>query len=127
VHLGYHVLAIDHDHGVPRSPQSHVQDGTILGHVDVIASEHGRDPLGQAGALRQRSQEPERLVGHEVLRVVQVQVADLQGHALAAVRVSGEQPAQVRAAERFPVGLQGVPFGALFDQHRPHSAGAFSR
>ena len=42
--FGHHVLAIHHDGGVLRRAQGHVQDGAVLGHVDLLAAEHRVDP-----------------------------------------------------------------------------------
>src|SRR5581483_10340522 len=42
---GHDVLAVDTDVGAARRPQGYVQDGAILGHVDLLAGEHRLDPL----------------------------------------------------------------------------------
>jgi hypothetical protein len=44
VDIGHNVLAIDHDRCPLRRPQGHVQDGTVLGDVDLLTAEHGNDP-----------------------------------------------------------------------------------
>ena len=53
VDLRHHVLAIDDDRCPFRRAQGHVQDGAVLGDVDLFAAEHGVDPRSQAGFLCQ--------------------------------------------------------------------------
>ena len=49
VDVGDDVLAVDHERRVARGAQGGVQDGAVLGDVDVLAAEHRLDALGQAG------------------------------------------------------------------------------
>ena len=51
VDLGHDVLAVDDDGCALRRAQRHVQDGALLGDVDLLAAEHGVDPRAQAGLL----------------------------------------------------------------------------
>ena len=53
--------------------QGHVQDGAIFRDVDLLAAEHGVDPLAQAGFLGQLQQKLEGFVGDAVLRVIEVE------------------------------------------------------
>ena len=55
-----------------------VQDGAVLGDVDVLAGEHRVDPLPQPRLLGQRDKQPERLVRDPVLRVVEVETRRLE-------------------------------------------------
>ena len=71
---------------VARVAQRDVQDGAVLGGVDVLAAEHRLGALAQPGALGQRHEQPDRLAGQPVLRVVEVQVAGPAGQLLAAAR-----------------------------------------
>ncbi len=41
-------FAVDEDRGVPRRAEGDVEDGAVLGDVDLLAPEHGVDP-GPAG------------------------------------------------------------------------------
>ena len=43
-----------------RHAQSDVEDGPVLGHVDVLAAEHGVAAAGQVGLLGQLQQQPDR-------------------------------------------------------------------
>ena len=72
-----------------------MQDGAVLGDVDLLAAEHRVDPPAQAGLLGELDEQPQRLVGDAVLRVVEVEPDRLDGHALAASGVVGEQLAQM--------------------------------
>ena len=105
VHPGHHVLAVDHDRGAARGPQRDVQHRALLGDVDLLAAEHRVAPLGHAGVVGQREQQPQGLVGHAVLRVVEEQAGALGGHPLAALARLGEQRAQVEVLDL----LRGAP------------------
>ena len=48
VDLGHDVLAVDDDRLPLRGAQGDVQHGAVLGDVDLVAAEHGVDPLPQA-------------------------------------------------------------------------------
>src|SRR5438309_376328 len=73
--------------------QGHVQHRPSLGDVDPVSPEHRVDPPSQAGFLRQAQEQPERLVGDAILRVVEVEADGLRRHALAARGVVGKEPA----------------------------------
>ena len=53
VHLRNHILAVDDDGGSFGRAQGHVQDGALLGGVDLLASKHGVDARPQAGFFGQ--------------------------------------------------------------------------
>ncbi|MGX1514624.1 hypothetical protein RKD44_005912 [Streptomyces collinus] len=112
---GDDVLAVDLDHRVPRRPQRGVQHRTVLGDVDPLTAEHGvaqPEHVGGGGKLLQQGQ---RLVGDQVLRVVDVQVSHAERPAGAALRVRGEQLAQPHLAEPLAVLGQRGPFGRLVE------------
>ena len=79
-----------------RRAQRHVQDGPLLGDVDLLAAKHGVDPLAQAGFLGQLKQQLERFVGDAILRVIEVNARGLGCHALAALGIIREQLAEMR-------------------------------
>ena len=99
VHLRDDVVAVDLDALALRRPKRDVQDGAVLGDVDLLAREHRVAQLLDTGPARQRDEQPERLRGQPVLGVVEVQVADLEAHRVAARRVVGEEVTQVRVLE----------------------------
>ena len=79
MHLGHHVLTV-HDDGLPfGGAQGHVQDGPLLGNIDLLPAEHRIDTGTQAGFLRQLQEEPHRLVGDAVLGVIEVHADGLGG------------------------------------------------
>jgi hypothetical protein len=86
-----------------------VQHSAVLGHVDVLAAEHGVPALGHARLLGQRHEQPHRLVGDPVLGVVQVEPGRLGGQSFAPARVPGEQLAQVPPGDLVVVPLERLP------------------
>src|SRR4051812_5404466 len=74
--------------------QCDVQDGTALRGVDLLATEHGVDPAAEAGLLGELYEEPDRLVGDEVLGVIEVDAGRLGREPLAAQGVVGKQVSQ---------------------------------
>ncbi len=88
------------DDGAARGAERGVQDGAVLGGVDALAAVHRVAPSGHVGGLGQLPQQRQRLVGDELLGVVDVQVADAEGVPLTAVRVVGEELTQAHLAER---------------------------
>jgi hypothetical protein len=75
----------------------------------VLASEHRVAALGDAALLRQLPEQGHRLVGDPVLRIVKEEAGALGGEALAALRVLGEDLAQVALAKIGVVPLEGLP------------------
>ncbi len=108
---GHHVLAVHHDGRAARRTQGHVQHGAVLRDVDPVAAEHGVDPRPQPGLLRQLEEQPERLVGDAVLRVVEIDADGLGAEPLAALRIRGEEIAQMQLANRLVMSPKGLPGG----------------
>ena len=110
VHVGDRVLAVDRQ-GVGRgAAQRGVQDGAVLGDVDVLARVHAVAQLQDAGLLSEGEEVAHQRGAHEVLRQVDVQVGRVEGESLGAVGVVREQLAQVgievvgQLVERVPRG-----------------------
>ena len=101
---GHDVLAVHDDRRAARRAQRDVQHGAVLGHVDLVAAEHGVDALAQAALLGESTEQRQRLVGDAVLRVVEVEAGGFRRQALAAGRVVGEERAQMQAADRLRSG-----------------------
>ena len=99
MHGGDDVLAVDLDDRALGCAQRDVQDGTVLGDVDLVAAEHGVDAVAQTRPVRERDEQAERLVGDAVLRVVEVDTVDLDGELLTALGIVGEQVAEVDVAQ----------------------------
>ena len=109
VDLGHDVLAIDDDGCSSRRAQRHVQDGAVLGDVDLLAAEHGVDPRAQAGFLRQLQEQLEGFVGDAILRVVEEDAHRLGRHPLAAPWVIREELPQMQSPDLLVVGLERLP------------------
>jgi len=92
-------MSVDQDARASRRAQRHVQHGTPLRDVDLVATEHGVAPLGHAALLGKLQQQPHGLVGDAVLRIVQVKPRGFDGQALAAPRIVGEEPPQVHVLD----------------------------
>jgi hypothetical protein len=90
-----------------------VQHRSILGDVDVLATEHRIAPLLQPALLRQRNQQLQRAVVDAVFRVVEEQAGTLGRHPLAAAGVGREQLAQVRSHDLAVVLAERLPAGAV--------------
>ena len=110
VHVGDGVLAVDRQ-GVGRgAAQRGVQDGAVLGDVDVLARVHAVAQLQDAGLLSKGEEVAHQRGAHEVLRQVDMQVGSIEGESLGAVGVVREQLAQVgievvgQLVERVPRG-----------------------
>ena len=59
MHVGHDVLAVDDDRRVPRRAKRDVEDGPVLGDVDLLAAEHRVDPLAQPRLLRELHEQRE--------------------------------------------------------------------
>ncbi len=79
---------------------------------------------GEARLLGELHEQPERLVGDAVLRVVEVEAGALGGKPLAARRVVGEEVAQVEVADLGVVRFERAPGRPLAERRRSseHSA-----
>ncbi len=115
VDLRDHVLAVDLDHRVLRRPQGHVQHRAVLGDVDLLALEHGGDALLELRPLREGEEQPHRLGVHMVLGVVHPQPGALDGEAIRAATVLGEEVAEGAGAGLLRVGREGLPLGRAVD------------
>src|SRR5882724_9718280 len=89
-----------------------VKHRALLGDVDLVAREHRVPPRGHAGGSREVEQQPDRLVGHAVLGVVEVEPGRLRDQPLAAPWILREQLPQVDATNRLVVGGERLPLRA---------------
>ena len=117
VHVGDHVLAIHGQSGVAGKAQRGVQHGAILGGVDVLTGQHGVAARFEAGRAGEVGQQAQRLAGHPVLAVVDIQVSDGQRQIAAPGRVLGEQLPQGGAGELVEMAAQRRPRRAGGDVH----------
>ena len=77
VHIGNDVVARVFDDRARRRSKGDVEDGPVLGEVDVLAGEHGVPKAFDLGRSGQVGEQSDRLPGDPVLRVVEVEVPDL--------------------------------------------------
>src|SRR5229473_3529947 len=105
-----------------------MQDGALLGDVDLITGKHRVDAFAQAGFLSQSQQEAHRLVRDAMLRVVEVKACGLDREALAAPRIFAEERAQMNVADLLVVILQRFPGGPSGERRgfRSHRLSPFS-
>ena len=82
-----------------------------FGDVDLLAREHRVDTGTDAARAREVEQQPQRLVGHALLGVIEVEAGGLRDEPLAPLRVLREQLTQVDAAHGFVVRGEGLPLG----------------
>ena len=96
--VGIDILTVDREcrRSARGSPQRGVEDGAVLGGVDVLAGDHRGIPLRDAGLLGQTHERSDDLARHEVLRQIHVQVGQLEGELIHPAAVVGEPAAQVR-------------------------------
>ena len=88
---------------VARRAQRDVQHGAVLGDVDLLAAEHRVDALAQARLARPAAtQQPQRLVGDAVLRVVEVEAGGLERSAAPARSGSSANRSRRWALPRSP-------------------------
>ena len=103
-----HVDAVDDQRALARHPQRHVEDGAVLGDVDVLAGEHRFAALLDPALAGELAEQDQRLVGDPVLGEVEVEAGAVGDQPLAALGVLGEEVAQVacrrsrRSASRAP-------------------------
>ncbi len=90
VHIGHDVVPVDNDGCPARRAQRDMQHCPIFGDVNLVTAEHGVDPRPQTGLLRELKEEPDRLVGHAILRIIEVNTRRFGRHTLAALIVSRE-------------------------------------
>ena len=113
MHLRHHVLAV-HNNGLPfGGAQGHVQNGPLLGNIDLLPPEHGIDAGTQTGFLRQLQEELNRLVGDAVLGVIEVDADGLGGQALPALGIFGEELPKMQLPDFQVMGFEGLPCRAV--------------
>ncbi len=112
VDFGDDVFAVDEDGFGLGGAEGDVEDGAVLGGVDLLAGEHGFDVVAEAGLVGELEEELEGFVGDAVLGVVEEEAGGFGGEAGAAGRVGLEEVAKLLGAKGFGVLLKGFPGGA---------------
>ena len=115
VHVGDDVLAVDDELALLacRAAQRGVQDGAVLGGVDVLAGEHGVAALLELHLAGKIAQQLDGLIGHQVLGQVEVQVAGVKAQLVHALCIGSEPCLKVDTLglELLLMGLERLPSG----------------
>src|SRR5690349_13253303 len=75
-----------------------MKHGPMFGQVDVLAAEHRFDALGQATFFGYSPKYANRFGGHAILRVVEIETCGFRCQSFAALRIAGEELAQMHIA-----------------------------
>ena len=103
------IAPVDHERPPARHPQRHVESGSVLRPVHVVAAEHRVALLRHAALAREVEEQRDRLGRHTVLREVRVDPGGLQPQTLDAGRVLGEQLAEMTVAHLLVVAHERLP------------------
>ena len=116
VHVGDDVLAVDDELALLacRAAQRGVQDGAVLGGVDVLAGEHGVAALLELHLAGKIAQQLDGLIGHQVLGQVEVQVTGVKAQLVHALCIGGEPGLEVDTfgLELLLMSLERLPSGS---------------
>ena len=91
MHLGDHVLAVDVDDRSLGSAEGDVQNGAILGDVDLVAAEHRIDPAAQVRLGGESEEQLHGFVDDAVLRVIGEEADGFESEPFAASGILGEE------------------------------------
>jgi hypothetical protein len=117
LHVADDVLAVDVQGTAGRHAQRHVQDGAILGRVDVLTGEHGVAVLLHLGDASQVEEQAQRLVRRPLLRVVDDEVGPPGRHAVRPLGIVREEPAQMPRRDLVVVRRQRRPLRCRGEVH----------
>ena len=109
MNLGHDVLAVDQDRRAARRAQRHVEHGSLLRDVDLLAAEHGVDAGAQAALFREADEQRQRLISDPVLRVVEIDARGLSRQPFAASGVAREQVAEMEGVDVAKVLFESLP------------------
>ena len=108
--------AVEEDGLALGGAEGDVEDGAVLGDVDLLAGEHGLDAGFETRLLGELGEELEGLVGDAVLGVVEEDATELGGVAGSASGIVGEELAELLGLEGGVVVGEGLPGGALAER-----------
>ena len=116
VHVGDDVLAVNDELAflARRTAQRGVQDGAVLGGVDVLAGEHGVAALLELHLAGKIAQQLDGLIGHQVLGQIEVQVTGVKAQLVHALGIGGEPGLEVDTfgLELLLMSLERLPSGS---------------
>ena len=110
MHLWNNINAIDFDRCRARSTKGGVEDGAVLGDVNLVATEHGVNLAAQIGGVRKIDQASDCLAIDQVFRIIQEKPGGFELELLGASGIGGEKLPEVRKGfgldgESFPSGM----------------------
>ena len=120
---GDDVLAVDDNLLAARRAQGGVQNGAVFRDVDLVAAEHGIDPLAQAALSGQADEQFERLVRDAILRVIKEDPASLGRQIVPAPGISDKKFAQVEPGYFRMMRLKGFPGRTVGQRFGAHARG----
>ena len=94
-----------------RVAQCRMQGSPVLGKVEFLALEQGSDLVGQFGLGSQLDQQVQRVIGDDVLGIIEQDAAGLLREPVKALDVIVEQGAHGRPADAAAVELERLPGG----------------
>ena len=116
VHVGDDILAVDDELALLgcRAAKRGVQDGAVLGGVDVLAGEHGVAALLELHLAGKIAQQLDGLIGHQVLGQIEVQVTGVKAQLVHALGIGGEPGLEVDTfgLELLLMSLERLPSGS---------------
>jgi hypothetical protein len=92
-----------------RSAEGGMENGAVLGDVDLVTTEHGVNLAAQIGGVREIDQASDCLTGDQVFRIIQEKPGGFELELLSAGRIGGEKLAKVRKG--FGLDGEGFPSG----------------
>src|SRR5262249_59121916 len=101
--------AVHHDRRASRRSQSHVENGAVFRHVDLVTPEHRVDAFPEAAFLGQPTRQRDGLVGDAILRIVEVDPDGLRGQTFPTRRIGGEERAEVAIRHLVAMYLESFP------------------
>ncbi len=90
-----------------------MEDGAVLGDIDLVAAEHRVDLGAEADLVGELEEQFEGVGGDSVLGVVEKQPGALGGEAFAPLGIIGEEGAEVLAPNRTEMCVERLPGGAV--------------
>jgi hypothetical protein len=90
-----------------------MQNGPLLGHIDLLAAKHRGNAPAQAALLGKLHEQPDGLVGYAVLRVVEINARRFGRKALTTPGIVSEELSQMQAAYRLVMLRERLPRRAL--------------
>ena len=115
MHLWHDIGALELDRCGAGGAECGVENGAVLGRVDLVATEHRIDAVAEAGGIGQRDEIGNGLLGDDIFRVVEKEAGGFELELRGAVGVRSKEFAEV--GEGLALGLEGLPGWLLGDVH----------